>query len=787
MNSSSSAPSQAPLDLADFDSLLARFEAAWRQGTPPRIESFVPAGSRDPRCRELLTELVLVDLNYRWRLPAASSTGWIDWNAAAATTETPSPNSPVQRLLLEDYLRQFPWLGPLDQLDPEVIGEEYRVRRRWGDRPGLELYLHRFPRQVLSLAPLLAAIDAELTAERSESIPLAATVAGPAAPVAGPIASVEALLDALRRIQLLSTAQLDQLRTEGVLRSFLEPRALAQELLRREWLTAYQVNQLFLGRESDLGLGSYLLLEPLGQGGTGRVFKARHQGLNRIVAVKVIRQELLADPEVVHRFYREMQLISQLTSPHVVHAFDAGPVGATHFLVMEYVEGTTLARLVKQAGPLPVPQATDYLRQAALGLQHIHAQGLVHRDIKPGNLIVVGSKRSVPTATSAANSSATSSQTAAGTIKILDLGLARCRPMSPQPADATAEEESTSSSLTPAGAVMMGTPDYLAPEQALDFHAADGRADLYSLGCTYFYLLTGQPPFPGGTLAKKLLDHQQLPPPPVEQFRRDLPPALTRVLHRLLAKQPQDRHQTAAELVRDLEVALAGNVATVKSAGPVAASRFGRVSRRWLLLPLVGGVVLLSLGAALFAVVGFVFHAPPTQPTVRRAAPAKAVSSYSLWDDRVTPTPPVHADTSANELGVKFRAEVAGSITALRFYKSAGNTGTHVGHLWDSDGKLLAKVTFANETPSGWQRANLVPPVAIKANVTYVASYHTTVGNYSADHHFFAGKGVKRGPLHALADGVSGGNGVFHSGASEFPMQTFMSTNYWVDVVFRPQ
>ena len=204
--------------------------------------------------------------------------------------------------------------------------------------------------------------------------------------------------------------------------------------------------------------------------------------MNRVVALKVIRRESLADAEAVGRFYREIQVVSQLDHPNVVHAYDAGPVGATHFLAMEYVEGTDLGRLVKQSGPLPVAQACDYIRQAALGLQHAHERGLVHRDIKPHNLIMSLSD---------------------GLIKVADLGLARLSRTANEDLTAVLTSANTTGSLTPQNAVMMGTADYLAPEQALDFHKADIRADIYGLGCTFYYLLTGRPPFAGTTLAEK--------------------------------------------------------------------------------------------------------------------------------------------------------------------------------------------------------------------------------------------------------------------------------------------
>jgi serine/threonine protein kinase len=480
----------------------------------------------------------------------------------------------------------------------------------------------------------------------------------------------------------------------------------------------------------------------------------------------------MADPEVVSRFYREMRLVSQLSSPHIVHAFDAGPIGPMHCLVMEYVEGTDLGRLVKKSGPLPVRQAAEYIRQAAVGLQHLSERGLVHRDIKPSNILVSGGV--VSGESSATHRSPLTTHQA----KISDLGLARWRPGAAEQAATLPDGETSSSSLTPAGSVMMGTPDYLAPEQALDFHAADVRADLYSLGCTLYYLLTGQPPFPGGTLAQKLLNHQQTPVPPVKQFRSDVPAELVKILDRLLAKRPTDRYQTPAELIAALDLYTGANTTTVASKRPT----------RRLLLALAASVASALL---LVGVLAFALSRPgtPTTPGSAKASAPLPVKppTFSLWNDKVVPGRPAAPDNTAVELGVKFRCDVPGAVTAIRFYKSPANTGPHVGQLWQGTGELLATANFTNETESGWQRALFPAPVPIKANVVYVASYHTTTGNYAADHHYFAAKGVDRGPLHALADGVAGGNGVFRQGpGGTFPNETFQSLNYWVDVIFEP-
>lgn len=344
-----------------------------------------------------------------------------------------------------------------------------------------------------------------------------------------------------------------------------DPRDLLHSMVQRGWLTPYQADRLLQGQAAALLLGPYVILDCLGEGGMGKVFKARHFTLDRVVALKVLRPEMVADSETVSRFYREIEVAGRLPEhPNLIRAFDAGPFGATHFLAMEYVAGTDLERLVKQAGPLGVEQACDFMRQAALGLQHAHQHGLVHRDIKPSNLLV----SSGPGA-------------AAGTLKILDLGLARLH-------GAIKNGARENTFQTSDGTVTLGTVDYQAPEQALDFHRADIRADVYSLGCTFFYLLTGKPPFGSGPLAVKLMRHQQAEPPDLKERRPDLPDGLSPIIGRMLAKKPADRYQTPGEVA----AALAAPV------GP------GRRPRPRVLLAAAGSLALLFLAILLFLLVG---------------------------------------------------------------------------------------------------------------------------------------------------------------------------------------
>ncbi len=321
--------------------------------------------------------------------------------------------------------------------------------------------------------------------------------------------------DALRKIHLLAPAQLDEL-TRDLRGRFPEDRALAAELIRRDWLTPYQVNQLLQGRGGDLLLGSYVLLERIGEGGMGAVFKARNWKLGNVVALKLVRPEKLDNADAVRRFHHEIRAAAQLDHPNIVRAIDADEVNGVHLLVMEYVPGVDLAKLMKKSGPLPIDKVCDYTRQAALGLQHAHERGMVHRDVKPAILLL----------------------TPAGVVKILDMGLARLRH--------SGDESEASATMTQEGAIM-GTLDYIAPEQAMNSHTVDIRADLYSLGCTLYFLLSGKAPFPGGSAMEKLIKHQSQEPAPVEQVRSGVPAAVGAVVRKLMAKRPEDRYQTPAE------------------------------------------------------------------------------------------------------------------------------------------------------------------------------------------------------------------------------------------------
>lgn len=348
--------------------------------------------------------------------------------------------------------------------------------------------------------------------------------------------SLAAFVDTLITGRLLQPDQLNKVTSELMTR-IRDSRALAKELVQRGWLTVYQVNQLFQGKGKDLVLGHYRILDLLGEGGVAQVFRAFHTNKRVHVALKVVRKELLAHPEAVRQFQQETKTIASLSHPNIVQTLEADAIGGTHFLAMEYIEGMDLGKLVRLNGPLPVSNACDYIRQAALGLQHAHERCLVHRDIKPANLFLM-----MPPGTN--NTDQQKILQLGSMVKILDWGLADMR----LPA-ATGKQEAANTLMREE---TIGTADYLAPEQAADATTVDIRADIYSLGCAFYYLLTGHPPFPGGSLLQKLLKHRDTPPAPINDKRPEVPAGVTAVLMKMLAKKPEDRYRTPASVAAGL-------------------------------------------------------------------------------------------------------------------------------------------------------------------------------------------------------------------------------------------
>ena len=301
--------------------------------------------------------------------------------------------------------------------------------------------------------------------------------------------------------------------------------ALAAELIRLEKLTPYQAAAIRQGKTRGLSIGDYVVLDKIGAGGMGLVLKARHRAQPRIVALKLLPPSFSRDRAAVIRFRREASAVAKFRHPNIVSAIDSGETHGLLFLVMEFVDGRDLAKTVKEKGPLSVVQAIDCIIQAARGLQEAHYHGIVHRDIKPANLLLDST----------------------GTVKVLDLGLARV-----SQAQQLGSADGSEADLTVSGSIV-GTVDYMSPEQAYDPRTADGRSDIYSLGCTLHYLLTGKAPYGGQTFMERLLGHRERPVPSLCAARRDVPEVLDAAFGSLVAKSPEGRPQTMAAVIALLE------------------------------------------------------------------------------------------------------------------------------------------------------------------------------------------------------------------------------------------
>jgi serine/threonine protein kinase len=321
------------------------------------------------------------------------------------------------------------------------------------------------------------------------------------------------------------------------------PDELPAALVAAELLTDWQVEQLRKGKHKGFMLGKYRLLRLLGAGGMSSVYLAENTTLKRPVAIKVLPVKRVEQSSFLARFEREAHAAFRLGHQNLARVHDLDTAGTIHFIVMEYIDGTDLHAKVKQEGPLAIRDAVDYLQQAALGLHYAHEEGLVHRDIKPANLILDRK----------------------GTVKILDMGLAL----------ASEEDNDKAASLTREhDEKVLGTADYLAPEQATDSHLADRRSDIYALGCTLHYLLVGRAPFAKGKLAERIQAHAKKPAPNIIEARPDVPPAIAELYFRMMEKHPDARPQTAAEVADAFGAWLKSSGATER-AGPPAPPRRG--------------------------------------------------------------------------------------------------------------------------------------------------------------------------------------------------------------------
>jgi eukaryotic-like serine/threonine-protein kinase len=320
------------------------------------------------------------------------------------------------------------------------------------------------------------------------------------------------LLPIIRNSGVLTEKQFLDVRSKIVAGEYPgDSKALAQRLVRDGVLTEYQTRRFLGGKSHGLLVGKYVILDRLGSGSMGRVYKAHHQLMGRVVALKIIAPEIVTNERVVARFQREMRLVGKLDHPNVVRAFDADQAGGILYIVMEYVAGQSLGQKLKE-GPISPVDAVGFAAQAALGLAHAHAQGIVHRDVKPSNLLLNEEKQ----------------------VKVLDLGLGVLM---------DGDEHAT---FATADGVAVGTVDYMSPEQACG-RDVDGRSDLFSLGCSLYHLITGRQAFPGDTPIERLGRRINNKHVPITDLKPELPSSLVNVLDKLLANKPHERYQTADE------------------------------------------------------------------------------------------------------------------------------------------------------------------------------------------------------------------------------------------------
>lgn len=317
---------------------------------------------------------------------------------------------------------------------------------------------------------------------------------------------------------------------------------LAKDLIRRRKLTRYQASVLYQGQARALTFGEYVIIDKIGSGAMGQVFKAQHRRLKRFVALKVLRASSAKSEKAVKRFQREAEAAAKLSHPHVVAVHDAGELHGTHFIAMQYVEGRDLQSFVKENGPLPIATAVSCVIQAAKGLEYAHKNGIVHRDIKPSNLLLDNE----------------------GHVTVLDMGLARIDEVFGD------EDGEDMGQLTMPGQ-MMGTVNFVSPEQALDAHAVDARSDVYSLGCTMYYLMKGKSPYHGENMAQTLVAHTEAPIPDLCTDVPGASAALNAVFQKMLAKRADDRYADMTVVIQDLSKCL--NAITTEQPGgkPVVA------------------------------------------------------------------------------------------------------------------------------------------------------------------------------------------------------------------------
>ena len=532
-----------PHVVALIDAACDRFETEWRAGTKPRLEEFL-LRAEAPLQADLFAALLPVEIElrrkagelpeatgYRQRFPQFDTAITLAFQQQDGLSKTHDrPSSQI--------------VSPSTPLSPPNV-----------PLGGSSPQLSNTTSQPKSSSPPPSSKPASQPPSKGSS-PSVESVTWPVGRACENVAEFQQALTAAaivppEKLTAFVSANQAAMQTDDIAR-------WAKRLIKAGLLTEYQVQRVYAGRGASLTLGNYILLDKLGQGGMGTVMKARHKKMGRLVALKMLSADLMKSPDAVKRFRQEVQAAAKLNHSNIVIAFDADEANGIHFLVMELVEGPDLAAVIKERGPQSPAVVIDYVRQAATGLAYAHSLGIIHRDIKPSNLLL----------------------TNAGQIKVLDMGLARME----AGFGGLLDHQEAASAVTKTGQIM-GTIDFMAPEQAVDTRKADARADIYSLGCTLYRLLTGQNVFEGDTLMSKLLAHREAPIPSLMALkveaeglrdgqsaasspRHDPLAALDQAFQHMVAKKPEDRFQTMREVIEALDRCLAPHEIAAQRTGP---------------------------------------------------------------------------------------------------------------------------------------------------------------------------------------------------------------------------